>query len=78
MRDAERGNAAPRFLSAIFGDDPIPIAASAIAARTITSVYAPPTELINVDPAAADYNEVWAYCLRLRRRRDRRSRGGRR
>jgi len=62
-RSVERGNAAPRFFSAIFGGDPAPVSATAIAARTITTVYAPPQELINVDPAAADYNVVYAYCF---------------
>jgi Flp pilus assembly protein TadG len=61
-RDGGRGNAAPSFLGAIFGADGIDIGASAIAARTITSVYQPP-ELINLSPEAADYNEVHAYCF---------------
>ncbi len=61
VRDAARGNASPRFLSAIWGEAPTPISAVAIAARTITSVYQPP-ELINLSPEAADYNEVHAYC----------------
>lgn len=65
VREAARGNESPRFLSAIFGDDPLPISASAIAARTITSVYQPP-ELINLSPEAADYNEVHAYCYNFR------------
>ena len=62
-REAARDNAAPRFLSAIWGDDPSPISASAIAARTVELLYPPPNELINVDPWAGDYNEVHAYCF---------------
>jgi hypothetical protein len=61
-RDVARGNAAPRFLGAIFGEDGIAISASAIAARTITSTYQPP-EVFNLAPEAADYNEVFAYCF---------------
>jgi hypothetical protein len=61
-RTGARGNAAPRFLGAIFGAGDVEISASAVAARTITSVYQPP-ELINLSPEAADYNEVHAYCF---------------
>ncbi|MBP7242531.1 pilus assembly protein TadG-related protein [Amaricoccus sp.] len=60
-RDAERGNAAPRFLAAIFGDEAIAVGASAVAARTITTTYGPP-ELFDLAPEASDYNEVYAYC----------------
>lgn len=62
VREAARGNPAPRFFSAIFGNEPITISVSAIAARTITSTYQPP-EIFNLAPEAADYNEVFAYCF---------------
>lgn len=62
VREAARDNAAPRFLSAIWGDEGITISASAVAARTITSVYEAP-ELSNLDNKAGDYNEVYAYCF---------------
>jgi hypothetical protein len=61
-RTAERGNGAPRFLSALFADGEVEIAATAIAARTITSTYLAP-EVFNLAPEAADYNEVFAYCF---------------
>lgn len=60
-RDADRGNAAPRFLGVFFGDDEAAVGASAIAARTITTTYGPP-ELFDLAPEAGDYNEVYAYC----------------
>ncbi|MBP6999917.1 pilus assembly protein TadG-related protein [Amaricoccus sp.] len=62
-RDADRGNAAPRFLAAIFGEGGLAVGASAIAARTITTTYGPP-ELFDLAPEAADYNEVYAYCYK--------------
>lgn len=62
VREAARGNAAPRFFSAIFGNEPITVSVSAIAARTITSTYQAP-EIFNLAPEAADYNEVFAYCF---------------
>jgi hypothetical protein len=61
-RDAGRGNAAPRLLSAIWGDEGVAISATAIAARTVTSVYERP-ELTNLNNEAGDYNIVHAYCF---------------
>lgn len=61
VREDARGNGARRFLSAIFGAGDVGISASAIAARTITSVYDAP-ELSNLDNKAGDYNEVYVYC----------------
>jgi hypothetical protein len=61
-RSPERGNGVPRFLSAFFVDAEAEVAASAVAARTITSTYSAP-EVINLAPQAADYNEVYAYCF---------------
>lgn len=61
-REPERGNAAPRFLSRIWGAQGATIRVQAIAARLITTSYSAP-ELFDLAPEAGDYNEVYAYCF---------------
>jgi len=61
-RDDDHGNAVPRFLARIFGLAPGAVSASAIAARTITTVYDAP-EMRERGLEAWDYNEIFAYCF---------------
>jgi hypothetical protein len=61
-RSQDRGNAAPRILSAIFDLGEVRIAATAIAARELQSVQYEPPEKQDLDSEAGDFNEVYAYC----------------
>lgn len=60
-RTPERGNVTPQILSMIWGPDDVSISKTAIAARQLKVQYEPP-ETKNLDPAAWDYNRIYAYC----------------
>ena len=61
-RDATHGNAAPRYLSMIWGNEAVAIDAYAIAARTGQATYEPPA-ITWLDPEAGDYNQIYVYCF---------------
>lgn len=65
VRSSARGNAPPRLLSRVLGDEAIDIRASAIAARQIQLQYEPP-EVVDLAPDAGDFNETYAYCFDYR------------